>query len=36
LDDCDLDDWLERLAVKHKFAISAHTVEVTGTCADCR
>jgi Fur family transcriptional regulator, ferric uptake regulator len=36
LDDCDLDDWLERLAVEHKFAISAHTVEVTGICADCR
>jgi len=36
LDGCDLDDWLKRLAVKHKFAISAHTVEVTGTCADCR
>jgi len=36
LDDCDLDDWLERLAEEHKFAISAHTVEVTGICADCR
>jgi Fur family transcriptional regulator, ferric uptake regulator len=36
LDDCDLDEWLKRLAVEHKFAISAHTVEVTGICADCR
>jgi Fur family ferric uptake transcriptional regulator len=36
LDDCDLGDWLSRLAVKHEFAISAHTVEVTGICADCR
>ena len=26
----------ERLAVAREFAISTHTVEVTGTCADCR
>ena len=36
LDDCDLEDWLERLALEHEFAISGHTVEVTGICADCR
>ncbi len=26
----------ERLAVAREFATSTHTVEVTGTCADCR
>ncbi len=36
LDDCDLGDWLDGLAAKHEFAISAHTLEVTGICADCR
>jgi Fur family transcriptional regulator, ferric uptake regulator len=36
LDDCDLDDWLERVAITHAFSISGHTVEVTGICADCR
>jgi Fur family transcriptional regulator, ferric uptake regulator len=34
--DCDLDAWLDRLAAKHRFTVSAHTVEVSGTCADCR
>jgi Fur family ferric uptake transcriptional regulator len=36
LEDCDLGDWLQQLAREHKFTISAHTVEVTGICADCR
>lgn len=36
LGDCNLGDWLARLAAEHGFAVSAHTVEVTGTCADCR
>ena len=34
--DCELEAWLERLALEHEFAISGHTVEVTGICADCR
>lgn len=32
---CDLDGWLAALAGQHGFTVSAHTVEVTGTCADC-
>jgi Fur family ferric uptake transcriptional regulator len=36
LGDCDLDAWLAHLAAEHGFAVSAHTVEVTGTCANCR
>lgn len=34
--DCDLDNWLAGQAAAHGFALSGHTVEVTGTCADCR
>jgi Fur family transcriptional regulator, ferric uptake regulator len=36
LADCDLDSWLAARAADHGFIVSAHTVEVTGTCADCR
>jgi Fur family ferric uptake transcriptional regulator len=36
LGDCDLDGWLARLAAEHDFTVDAHTVELTGTCADCR
>jgi Fur family ferric uptake transcriptional regulator len=35
LGDCDLAGWLAGLASQHGFTVSAHTVEVTGTCADC-
>ncbi|HEU0304622.1 MAG TPA: Fur family transcriptional regulator [Gaiellaceae bacterium] len=34
--DCELDPWLADLASEHGFTVSAHTVEVTGICADCR
>jgi Fur family ferric uptake transcriptional regulator len=36
LGDCELDDWLAGLAAEHGFAVTAHSVEVTGTCGDCR
>jgi Fur family ferric uptake transcriptional regulator len=36
LADCDLDSWVAARASDHGFTVSAHTVEVTGTCADCR
>jgi Fur family ferric uptake transcriptional regulator len=36
LGDCDLDAWLSVRASRHGFTISAHTIEVTGVCADCR
>jgi Fur family ferric uptake transcriptional regulator len=35
LEDCELDPWLARLADEHGFKVDEHTVEVTGTCADC-
>jgi Fur family transcriptional regulator, ferric uptake regulator len=36
LADCDLDTWLAARASDHGFTVSGHSVEVTGTCADCR
>ena len=36
LGDCELDPWLAQLASEHGFTVSAHTVEVTGTCPDCQ
>jgi Fur family transcriptional regulator, ferric uptake regulator len=36
LGDCELDEWLDGLAATHGFTVSGHTVEVTGTCGDCR
>jgi Fur family ferric uptake transcriptional regulator len=36
LGDCELDDWLARLATEHGFTVAAHSVEVTGTCPECR
>ena len=36
LGDCELDGWLARLASAHGFAVAEHTVEVTGTCRECR
>jgi Fur family ferric uptake transcriptional regulator len=36
LGDCELDDWLGRLAAEHGFSVDAHSLEVTGTCPECR
>ena len=36
LGDCELEPWLNGLAVAHGFAVTDHTVEVTGVCAGCR
>ena len=36
LGDCDLEGWLAGLASEHGFTLSEHSVEVTGTCSDCR
>jgi Fur family ferric uptake transcriptional regulator len=36
LGDCELDGWLARLSTEHGFTVAAHSVEVTGTCAECR
>jgi Fur family transcriptional regulator, ferric uptake regulator len=35
LRDCDLESWLAARAREHGFTISAHSLELTGTCADC-
>lgn len=32
---CELDSWLDSLAAEHGFTVDSHTVEVTGTCAEC-
>ena len=36
LGDCDLESWLDRLGAAHGFTVTAHSVEVTGVCGDCR
>jgi Fur family transcriptional regulator, ferric uptake regulator len=36
LRDCDLDSWVADRASRHGFTVRAHTVEVSGLCADCR
>ena len=33
--DCNLTPWLDDLAAVHGFTVSMHTVELSGTCADC-
>jgi len=35
LRDCTLGPWLASLGGEHGFTVSGHTVEVTGTCAEC-
>lgn len=35
LEDCELDPWLARLGDEHGFQVDEHTVEVSGTCAEC-
>jgi Fur family transcriptional regulator, ferric uptake regulator len=34
--DCELDPWLERIGSAHGFVTTAHRLEVSGVCADCR
>ena len=33
--DCDVTPWLDDVAAAHGFTVSAHTIELSGTCADC-
>jgi Fur family ferric uptake transcriptional regulator len=33
---CEVDEWLAHAAREHGFAPTAHTLEVTGLCADCQ
>jgi Fur family ferric uptake transcriptional regulator len=34
--DCVPEEWLERLAGEHGFALTGHAVELSGVCSDCR
>lgn len=36
LDNCTLDEWINRLAKQHGFNALDHSLEVEGVCADCR
>ena len=36
LHDCSLDDWLAQVGEQHDFTVTAHAVEVTGLCSNCR
>jgi len=33
---CDLGDWLGKVAARHDFVATDHQIEITGLCADCR
>ena len=35
LDQCELEPWLDELGAAHGFAVTTHSVEVTGVCAEC-
>jgi Fur family transcriptional regulator, ferric uptake regulator len=32
----DVEEWAERVAAQHGFTDVSHTIEIFGTCADCR
>jgi Fur family transcriptional regulator, ferric uptake regulator len=34
--ECDLGDWLDRVAARHGFVATDHRIEITGLCPDCR
>ena len=36
VEECDLDEWLDRVVRRHGFVTTDHRVEITGLCADCR
>ena len=36
LEDCKIEEWLGKAALKRGFLPTAHTLEVTGLCAACR
>jgi Fur family ferric uptake transcriptional regulator len=33
---CDLDGWVKKAAKRHGFVATAHSVEISGICRDCR
>lgn len=34
--ECDLGEWLDRVAVQHGFVATDHRIEISGLCRDCR
>ena len=34
--DREVEDWAARIAAEHNFVDVSHTIEIFGTCADCR
>ena len=34
--DHEVEEWAERVAAQHGFSDVSHTIEIFGTCADCR
>jgi Fur family ferric uptake transcriptional regulator len=34
--ECDLGEWLDRVAARHGFVATDHRIEITGLCPDCR
>jgi Fur family transcriptional regulator, ferric uptake regulator len=36
VEECDLGDWLERVAARHGFVATEHRIEIAGLCPDCR
>ena len=32
----EVEEWAERVAAQHGFSDVSHTIEIFGTCADCR
>jgi Fur family ferric uptake transcriptional regulator len=36
IEDCDLGDWVDTVAAAHGFRATAHSIELSGVCGDCR
>jgi len=36
IEDCDLGEWVDSVAAAHGFRATAHSIELSGLCADCR
>jgi Fur family ferric uptake transcriptional regulator len=34
--ECDLGEWLDRVASRHGFVATDHRIEISGLCPDCR
>ena len=36
VEECDLGEWLDRVAERHGFVATDHRIEIAGLCPDCR